>query len=184
MTSSQDVDTINSPDLNPEGSREPAINPLDELPGEVEMSIFDHLEELRQRIFYSLIVVVVGIVGCFIGVKPLVQLLEVPAHGVKFLQLAPGEFFFVSMKVAAYGGLILTTPFILYQIIQFVLPGLTVRERRLVIPVVLGSSVLFILPSSLLLCNSSLTMVLMLWSNFGQLTSILNLCCYYYSLQD
>ena len=144
MTSSQDVDTINSPDLNPEGSREPAINPLDELPGEVEMSIFDHLEELRQRIFYSLIVVVVGIVGCFIGVKPLVQLLEVPAHGVKFLQLAPGEFFFVSMKVAAYGALILTTPFILYQIIQFVLPGLTVRERRLVIPVVLGSSVLFL----------------------------------------
>ncbi|MFM6254269.1 MAG: twin-arginine translocase subunit TatC, partial [Dolichospermum sp.] len=56
MTSSQDVDTINSPDFNPEGSREPAINPLDELPGEVEMSIFDHLEELRQRIFYSLIV--------------------------------------------------------------------------------------------------------------------------------
>jgi sec-independent protein translocase protein TatC len=48
------------------------------------------------------------------------------------------------MKVAAYGGLILTTPFILYQIIQFVLPGLTVRERRLVIPVVLGSSILFL----------------------------------------
>ncbi|MFM6282982.1 MAG: twin-arginine translocase subunit TatC, partial [Dolichospermum sp.] len=94
MTSSQDVDTINSPDFNPEGSREPAINPLDELPGEVEMSIFDHLEELRQRIFYSLIVVVFGIIGCFIGVKPLVKLLEVPAHGVKFLQLAPGEFFF------------------------------------------------------------------------------------------
>ncbi len=105
MTSSQDIDTINSPNLDPDPSEEPSINPLDELPGEVEMSIFDHLEELRQRIFYSLIVVVVGIVGCFIVVKPLVQLLEVPAHGVKFLQLAPGEFFFVSMKVAAYGGL-------------------------------------------------------------------------------
>jgi sec-independent protein translocase protein TatC len=89
-------------------------------------------------------VVVVGIIGSFIVVKPLVQLLEVPAKGVKFLQLAPGEFFFVSMKVAAYSGLILSTPFILYQIIQFVLPGLTLRERRLVIPVVLGSSVLFI----------------------------------------
>jgi sec-independent protein translocase protein TatC len=73
-----------------------------------------------------------------------VQLLEVPAKGVKFLQLAQGEFFFVSMKVAAYGGLILATPFILYQIIQFVLPGLTLRERRLVIPVVLGSSFLFV----------------------------------------
>jgi sec-independent protein translocase protein TatC len=58
MTSSQDIDTINSPNLDPDPSEEPSINPLDELPGEVEMSIFDHLEELRQRIFYSLIVVV------------------------------------------------------------------------------------------------------------------------------
>ncbi|MFO5491814.1 MAG: twin-arginine translocase subunit TatC [Cuspidothrix sp.] len=144
MTPPQDVDTINSANLDPETHSEPSTDPLDELPGEVEMSIFDHLEELRQRIFYSLIVVVVGIIGSFIVVKPLVQLLEVPAKGVKFLQLAPGEFFFVSMKVAAYSGLILSTPFILYQIIQFVLPGLTLRERRLVIPVVLGSSVLFI----------------------------------------
>ena len=144
MTPPQDVDTINSANLNPETHNEPSTDPLDELPGEVEMSIFDHLEELRQRIFYSLIVVVVGIIGSFIVVKPLVQLLEVPAKGVKFLQLAPGEFFFVSMKVAAYSGLILSTPFILYQIIQFVLPGLTLRERRLVIPVVIGSSVLFI----------------------------------------
>lgn len=144
MTPPQDVDTINSANLNPETHSEPSTDPLDELPGEVEMSIFDHLEELRQRIFYSLIVVVLGIIGSFIVVKPLVQLLEVPAKGVKFLQLAPGEFFFVSMKVAAYSGLILSTPFILYQIIQFVLPGLTLRERRLVIPVVLGSSVLFI----------------------------------------
>ncbi|MFM7408868.1 MAG: twin-arginine translocase subunit TatC [Cuspidothrix sp.] len=144
MTSPQDINSINSANLNPETHGEPSIDPLDELPGEVEMSIFDHLQELRQRIFYSLIVVVVGIIGSFIVVKPLVQLLEVPAKGVKFLQLAPGEFFFVSMKVAAYSGLILSTPFILYQIIQFVLPGLTVRERRLVVPVVLGSSILFI----------------------------------------
>jgi sec-independent protein translocase protein TatC len=118
-------------------------DPLDELPSEVEMSFFDHLEELRQRIFYALIAVVVAIVGCFFYVRPIVQLLEVPAQGVKFLQLAPGEYFFVSLKVAAYSGLLLATPFILYQIIQFVLPGLTRRERRLLGPVVLGSSVLF-----------------------------------------
>ncbi len=116
---------------------------LDELPDEVEMSLFDHLEELRQRIFYALIAVVLGVIGCFIFVKPIVQLLEIPAQGVKFLQLAPGEFFFVSIKVAGYSGILVTSPFILYQIIQFVLPGLTRRERRLLAPVVLGSSVLF-----------------------------------------
>jgi sec-independent protein translocase protein TatC len=116
---------------------------LDELPSEVEMSLFDHLEELRMRIFYALIAVVVGVIGCFIFVKPLVRILEVPAQGVKFLQLAPGEFFFVSIKVAGYSGILIASPWILYQIVQFVLPGLTRRERRLLAPVVLGSSVLF-----------------------------------------
>jgi len=143
VTPSQDVDTVNLPNMDSEGYDNSDTDPLDELPGEIEMSLFDHLEELRQRIFYSLIAVVVGIIGCFFAVKPIVQLLEVPAQGVKFLQLAPGEYFFVSLKVAAYTGFILTSPFILYQIIQFVVPGLTRRERRLLGPVVLGSSVLF-----------------------------------------
>lgn len=116
---------------------------LDEMPDEVEMSLFDHLEELRQRIFYALIAIAVGVIGCFLAVKPIVQLLEVPAQDVKFLQLAPGEFFFVSIKVAGYSGLVIASPFVLYQIIQFVLPGLTRRERRLIGPVVLGSTFLF-----------------------------------------
>jgi sec-independent protein translocase protein TatC len=143
VTPSQDVDTVNVPNIDPEEYGNSDTDPLDELPGEIEMSLFDHLEELRLRIFYSLIAVVVGIIGCFFAVKPIVQLLEVPAQGVKFLQLAPGEYFFVSVKVAAYTGFVLTSPFILYQIIQFVIPGLTRRERRLLGPVVLGSSVLF-----------------------------------------
>ena len=116
---------------------------LDELPDEIEMSLFDHLEELRTRIFYAAIAIVIGIIGCFIVVKPLVRILEVPAQGVKFLQLAPGEFFFVSIKVAGYSGILVASPFILYQIIQFVLPGLTRKERRLLAPVVFGSSILF-----------------------------------------
>ncbi|MBW4486451.1 MAG: twin-arginine translocase subunit TatC [Trichocoleus desertorum ATA4-8-CV12] len=135
---SQDLSVAPNP---PASEDEPDY--FDELPDEVEMSLFDHLEELRQRIFYSLIAAVIGIIGCFAAVKPIVQLLEVPAQGVKFLQLAPGEYFFVSIKVAGYSGLLVASPFILYQIIQFVLPGLTRRERRFIGPIVLGSSVLF-----------------------------------------
>lgn len=139
MPPSQDIDTV----IDLEEDNYSDNDPLDELPGEVEMSMFEHLEELRMRIFYALIAVVVAIIGCFIAVKPIVQLLEIPAQGVKFLQLAPGEYFFVSLKVAGYSGLLLASPFILYQIIQFVIPGLTLRERRLLAPIVLGSSVLF-----------------------------------------
>lgn len=119
------------------------IPPDDELPDEVEMSLFDHLEELRQRIFYALIAVIIGVVGCFAFVNPIVHLLEVPAHGVKFLQLAPGEYFFVSLKVAGYSGILISSPVILYQIVQFVLPGLTRKERRLIAPIVFGSTFLF-----------------------------------------
>ncbi|RAM53470.1 twin-arginine translocase subunit TatC [Mastigocladus laminosus UU774] len=146
MTPSQDANTATAPVASGtdfETDEQQQTNPLDELPGEVEMTLFEHLEELRLRIFYALIAVAVGVIGCFFAVKPIVQLLEVPAQGVKFLQLAPGEYFFVSLKVAGYTGLLLASPFILYQIIQFVLPGLTRRERRLLGPIVLGSSVLF-----------------------------------------
>lgn len=140
MTPSSDVETA------PQRSLEDLENDYlddDDLPNDVEMSLFDHLEELRRRIFYSLIAVAVCAIGCFAAVKPIVKLLEIPAQGVKFLQLAPGEYFFVSLKVAGYSALLVASPFILYQIIQFVLPGLTRRERRLIAPVVLGSSVLF-----------------------------------------
>ncbi|WP_242030830.1 MULTISPECIES: twin-arginine translocase subunit TatC [unclassified Limnothrix] len=121
------------------------IDPNDELPDEVEMSLFEHLEELRSRLFAALGVVVLAMGLCFVFVRPIVRLLEAPANGVKFLQLTPGEFFFVSIEVTGYSGLLLATPYILYQIIQFVLPGLTRRERRLVLPAVVGSSVLFIM---------------------------------------
>lgn len=126
-------------------NQKPEPEYLDELPDEVEMSLFDHLEELRQRIFYSLIVVAIAMTVCFIGVKPLVAILEVPAQGIKFLQLSPGEYFFVTVKVAGYTGLLLASPFILYQVIKFVLPGLTRKERQLLGPLFFGSSILFLI---------------------------------------
>ncbi|MEL7355411.1 MAG: twin-arginine translocase subunit TatC [Cyanobacteria bacterium J06560_6] len=143
MTPPSDLET--APSANLSVIEEPTTRDayLDELPNDVEMSLFDHLDELRTRIFYALLAVLVGVIGCFAGVRQIVELLEVPAQGAKFLQLSPGEYFFVSIKVAGYSGILVASPFILYQIIQFVLPGLTRRERRLIGPVVLGSSVLF-----------------------------------------
>ena len=115
----------------------------DEFPAEVEMSLVDHLEELRRRVLRSLLAVVAAAALCLVFVKPLVKLLEVPAAGIRFLQLAPGEFLFVSLKVAGYAGLTLALPYVLFEGLAFVLPGLTRRERRLVAPAVAGSSVLF-----------------------------------------
>ncbi|KAK4715490.1 hypothetical protein R3W88_013828 [Solanum pinnatisectum] len=115
------------------------------LPDDKEMTLFDHLEELRQRLFVSVLAVGAAIVGCFAFSKELILILEAPvlAQGVRFLQLGPGEFFFTTLKVSGYSGLLLGAPVILYEIIAFVLPGLTMSERKFLAPIVLGSSVLF-----------------------------------------
>ncbi|XP_022775922.1 sec-independent protein translocase protein TATC, chloroplastic-like [Durio zibethinus] len=117
----------------------------DLLPDDKEMTVFDHLEELRQRIFVSVLAVGAAMLGCFAFSKELIMFLEAPvkAQGVRFLQLAPGEFFFTTLKVSGYCGLLLGSPIILYEIIAFVLPGLTRAERRFLGPIVLGSSILF-----------------------------------------
>jgi sec-independent protein translocase protein TatC len=72
------------------------------LPDDKEMSIFDHLDELRERIFISVLAVGAAILGCFAFSKDLVKLLEAPVstQGVRFLQLSPGEFFFTTLKVS------------------------------------------------------------------------------------
>ncbi|CAA2962315.1 sec-independent translocase TATC, chloroplastic [Olea europaea subsp. europaea] len=115
------------------------------LPDDKEMTIFDHLEELRQRIFVSVLAVGAAIMGCFAFSKELIMFLESPVReqGVRFLQLAPGEFFFTTLKVSGYCGLLLGSPVILYEIIAFVVPGLTKAERRFLGPIVFGSSILF-----------------------------------------
>ncbi|MBD2000462.1 twin-arginine translocase subunit TatC [Leptolyngbya sp. FACHB-541] len=156
MTAPSELETSSSEELNTNGSTAKTAQTRkamaasddddfsDEVPDDVEMSLFDHLEELRQRIFYALVAVVLGVIGCFTVVNKIVQLLEVPAQGAKFLQLSPGEYFFVSIKVAGYSGLLVASPFVLYQIVQFVLPGLTRRERRFIGPIVFGSTILFV----------------------------------------
>ena len=72
--------------------------------------------------------------------------LEAPVaqQGVRFLQLSPGEFFFTTLKVSGYAGLLLSMPTIVYQIGAWVNPGLTVDERKFLAPIFLGSSLLFL----------------------------------------
>ncbi|MBC7880076.1 MAG: twin-arginine translocase subunit TatC [Anaerolineae bacterium] len=118
----------------------------DEFPNEVEMTLTEHLEELRSRLLYSLVALTAAVATCFAFVGPIVTILQKPAgETVKFIQTVPGEFFFVSFKVAGYAGFLIAAPVILYHVVRFVLPGLTRKERKFVLPIVVGSSVLFVL---------------------------------------
>lgn len=107
------------------------------------MSITEHLQELRQRLIFILIFFIVSTTISGLLLKKLTFILQLPAINVKFLQLAPGEFFFVSMKIAIYSGIILSCPFALYQIMLFILPGLTSYEVKIITPIIIGSIFLF-----------------------------------------
>ena len=109
-----------------------------------EMALSEHIEEFSQRLVFCAIVLVCSILLCFADVKEIVQLFQAPAVGVKFLQFAPGEYFFASVKIASFCGILLTSPIILYQLLLYLIPGLTKKERDIVLPVSLGSGILFL----------------------------------------
>nr|YP_009396416.1 Sec-independent protein translocase component TatC [Polysiphonia scopulorum]ARW65602.1 Sec-independent protein translocase component TatC [Polysiphonia scopulorum] len=109
------------------------------------MPIVDHLTELKTRFILSLIVFLVTCIVCLFYVNEIALILQKPATGIKFLQLAPGEYLFVSIKVSIYLGIVLSSPFSIYQITKFVLPGLTKNESKYLIPILTGSISLFFL---------------------------------------
>lgn len=109
-----------------------------------EMALSEHIEEFSQRLVFCVFILVVAIIFCFTDVKEIVRIFQAPAVGVKFLQFAPGEYFFASVKIAAFCGILFSSPVVLYQILLYLIPGLTKKERDIILPVSLGSGVLFL----------------------------------------
>jgi|TARA_B110000971_G_C20033462_1_gene512791 sec-independent protein translocase protein TatC len=109
-----------------------------------EMALSEHIEEFSQRLVFCLIFLLFATLLCFADVKEIVQIFQAPAVGVKFLQFAPGEYFFASVKIAVFCGILISSPIILYQLLLYLIPGLTKNERDIVLPVSLGSGLLFL----------------------------------------
>lgn len=108
-----------------------------------EMALSEHIEEFSQRLLFSLLFLLFVTIICFSDVNEIVKILQVPALGVKFLQFAPGEYFFASIKIAAFSGILISIPVILFQLFLYLIPGLTKTERNFVLPISLGSGILF-----------------------------------------
>ena len=109
----------------------------------LELPFSEHIEELRQRFFllFWIILVLTGL--AFIEVKSLVKILELPISNVKFFQLSPGEYFISTIKIAFYTGLLFSSPVAIGQLILFLLPGLTKKETKIILPLLISSLVLF-----------------------------------------
>jgi sec-independent protein translocase protein TatC len=110
------------------------------------MTLVEHLDELRTRIVVCAIVLVVAISLCFWQDELLLDIANGPLPDDKdqLLTLSPTEPFFVTVKLAVYGGILITLPFLLYQIYAFVLPAFAPHERRLLWPFLMSVPILFL----------------------------------------
>lgn len=114
-----------------------------------KMSFLEHLDELRKRIIWSLTALIVGTVAAFtyhneifdFVMRPMQALLP---KGGTLIYTDPTEAFMLHIKLALIAGLILATPVVFTQLWLFIAPGLYAKEKRMAIPFVAMSSVLFV----------------------------------------
>jgi sec-independent protein translocase protein TatC len=109
------------------------------------MSFLEHLDELRKRIVNSLIAVGVGILITFTIIQRIYSFLMAPTMhvlppGSRLMYTEPGEAFSLYIQLSMIVGVILASPFIMYQVWLFIAPGLYSNEKRMAIPFVLLST--------------------------------------------
>jgi sec-independent protein translocase protein TatC len=136
-----------------------------------EMPFFDHLEELRQRLFYCAAGIAVGVlVACVLfTMVPGFNILEFLTHpiepflpkGQSLVYTHPGDKFQLYLDAGFVVALVVASPVILYQLWGFISPALYTHERKIAIPVISGIVLLF-------LCGMTLayTLVLPMTLNF------------------
>lgn len=110
------------------------------------MTFWEHLDELRKRLWYIIVAVVLGAVVCFAFKDTLFAVVLAPKPAdMHLINVELTQQFLVHLRVAMLAGLLLVSPYILYQLFAFVAPGLYAVERRLTLRAVGGSYVLFAL---------------------------------------
>lgn len=109
------------------------------------MTFWEHLDELRRRIWYVLLAALVAAVACFCFKEQLFTVVMYPKpEGMKLINVELTQQFLTHMRVALWGGLLVVSPYILYQMFAFVAPGLYSTERRLALRAVGGGYMLFL----------------------------------------
>ncbi len=130
-----------TPDISPLQTSKPLEN--EELGA--EMTLLDHLVELRGRLVKASIALLITTAISFAFADRLVDILTVPIGGREALEsIDVTENIGVFMRVSLISGVVLAMPVIVYQIIRFTVPGLTREERRYLWIIVPSASLLFL----------------------------------------
>ena len=108
------------------------------------MPLSKHLEDLRNKIIVSVFFVSITTVIGFTLSKEIIRLLiNIAPNDTTFLQIKPGEFFFTTLRVALYFGISTASPIIIWQLGNFILPGLKTQEKKAIFPILISSPILF-----------------------------------------
>lgn len=115
---------------------------------EKKLPLTAHLQELRKRLILSFIAVGGGFALCYAFAEKIFDVLAAPLlkmmpAGGSLIFTSVAEAFFTYMKVAFIAGLIVASPFVLYQIWAFVAPGLYRHEKKYVVPFIVAGSFFF-----------------------------------------
>ena len=109
------------------------------------MTFWEHLDELRRRIWYVLVVAVVAAVVCFCFKEQLFYVVLWPKPDeMQLINVELTQQFLTHMRVAFWAGLLVVSPYVLYQLFAFVAPGLYQAELRLAVRAVGGGYLLFL----------------------------------------
>jgi sec-independent protein translocase protein TatC len=117
--------------------------------GGKELTILEHLQELRRRLIISAVALVIAVLGSLVFTKKLLEWLTAPAHDrvqdVTIVFTDPLGYWAAYFRVALVAGVAIAMPVLVYEALAFVGPGLTGKEKRWVFPIVIGASVFFVL---------------------------------------
>src|SRR5574344_70311 len=112
-----------------------------------------HIADLRKRLTISTITVVIMFFACFTFYEPILEWMMAPVKhalptGTSMIAVEIQETFFTAMKVAFFGGFIISLPVIFWQLWLFLAPGLYDHEKKLVVPFVFFATLMFLLGAS------------------------------------
>lgn len=112
-----------------------------------EMTVVEHLTELRRRMIISILAILAGGIVVFALFNWLMGFLVEPYRDITGRELiftGTGEAFTTRLKVATYGGFVLASPVVLWQLWRFVTPALHPREKKFAVPFVIASLFFFL----------------------------------------
>jgi sec-independent protein translocase protein TatC len=112
-----------------------------------QLTLVEHLDELRHRLIVSLAVFGVALALCFWQSSTLLDIASspLPAQHQRLLTFGVTEPFTTTITVAAYGAIILSMPVLIYQLYAYILPAFSDAERRTLMPILLLAPILFLI---------------------------------------